>query len=214
MTLHPQAQAICDAIAAAPPMELSDATLAEQRASFGALMLFAGPVADGVATSDHEIAGVACRVHRPTGDDAARPVVVLYHGGGFTIGTAREFDPVGARVAAEADAVVVVPDYRLAPEHRFPAAAEDALCALRWASENADVLGVDANRIAVGGDSAGGNLAAVVAQQRPVPIRFQLLIYPATDMTQSFPSQKENAAGPVLTEQAMEWFIGHYMPNK
>ena len=79
---------------------------------------------------------------------------------------------------------------------------------------NADDLGVDSNRIAVGGDSAGGNLAAVVAQQRPVPIRFQLLIYPATDMTQSFPSQKENAAGPVLTEQAMEWFIGHYMPDK
>ena len=103
-------------------------------------------------------------------------------------------------------------DYRLAPEHPFPAAAEDALCSLRWAYENAGELGVNPNRIAVGGDSAGGNLAAIVAQQRPVPLVFQLLIYPATDMTQSFPSRNENAAGPVLTRQAMEWFVGHYMP--
>jgi acetyl esterase len=103
-------------------------------------------------------------------------------------------------------------DYRLAPEHRYPAAVEDAMCSLRWAYENADELGINPDRIAVGGDSAGGNLAAIVSQQRPVPIVFQMLIYPATDMTASFPSHVENAAGPVLTKQAMEWFTNHYMP--
>ena len=104
-------------------------------------------------------------------------------------------------------------DYRLAPEHPWPAAAEDALCSLRWAYDNADELGINPDRIAVGGDSAGGNLAAVVSQQRPVPLVFQMLIYPATDMTQSFASHQENAAGPVLTKGAMAWFIGHYMPK-
>jgi acetyl esterase len=104
-------------------------------------------------------------------------------------------------------------DYRLAPEHPWPAAAEDALCSLRWAYDNAEELGINPDRIAVGGDSAGGNLAAVVSQQRPVPLVFQMLIYPATDMTQSFASHQENAAGPVLTKGAMAWFIGHYMPK-
>jgi acetyl esterase len=103
-------------------------------------------------------------------------------------------------------------DYRLAPEHLFPAAVEDSMCALRWAYENAAELGINPDRIAVGGDSAGGNLAAIVAQQRPVPLVFQMLIYPATDMTQSFPSHVENEAGPVLTTGAMKWFINHYMP--
>jgi acetyl esterase len=83
---------------------------------------------------------------------------------------------------------------------------------LRWAYENASELGINPDRIAVGGDSAGGNLAAIVSQQRPVPLVFQMLIYPATDMTASFPSHVENAAGPVLTKQAMEWFTNHYMP--
>jgi acetyl esterase len=104
-------------------------------------------------------------------------------------------------------------DYRLAPEHKYPAAVEDALCSLRWAYDNADELGIDPNRIAVGGDSAGGNLAAIVSQQRPVPLVFQLLIYPATDMTQSRESQVENAAGPILTAPVMKWFIDHYMPE-
>ena len=99
---------------------------------------------------------------------------------------------------AAATAVLSV-DYRLAPEHRFPAALEDALAATRWAYTNAGSLGCSPDRLAVGGDSAGGNLAIVVGHLAPVPLRYQLLVYPATDLTRSFPSFVENAAGPQLT---------------
>lgn len=215
MTLHPQAQAICDALAAAPAMELSDATLAEQRAAFGALMLFAGPVAEGVVTVDHEIAGVPCRVHRPAGDGSARPIVVLFHGGGFTIGTATEFDPIGARVAAEADAIVVVPDYRLAPEHPFPAAVDDAWAVLRWCGEHAEALGGDPTRLAVMGDSAGGNLAAVsalLARDAGGPrLALQALVYPVTDARADTASIRENGEGYLLTAAHMAYFLDCYL---
>jgi len=218
VTLHPQAQAICDALAAAPAMELSDATLAEQRAAFGALMMFAGPVPEGVASTDREIAGVSCRVHVPadgsTGEHPPRPVVVLYHGGGFTIGTAREFDPVAARVAAEADAVVVAPDYRLAPENPFPAAVDDAWAVLAWCGEHAAELGGDSTRIAVMGDSAGGNLAAVtalLARDAGGPrLALQVLVYPVTDALADTASLRENGSGYLLTAEHMRYFLDCY----
>jgi acetyl esterase len=129
------------------------------------------------------------------------------------IGNVDSHDSICRSLANKMGHAVLSVDYRLAPEHPWPAAAEDALCSLRWAYDNAAELGINPDRIAVGGDSAGGNLAAIVSQQRPVPLVFQMLIYPATDMSQSFPSHTENAAGPVLTKGAMSWFIGHYMPQ-
>ncbi len=102
-------------------------------------------------------------------------------------------------------------DYRLAPEHPFPAALEDAVTATRWAHANAAALGCRADRLAIGGDSAGGNLAAVVAQLAPVPLVYQLLVYPVTDCTRAHPSYAENADGPFLTREGMGWFIDHYL---
>ena len=102
-------------------------------------------------------------------------------------------------------------DYRLAPEHPFPAALDDALTATRWAYANAATLGCAPDRLAVGGDSAGANLAIVVGHLGSVPLRFQLLVYPTTDLTCSFPSFVENADGPQLTAAGMNWFIGHYL---
>jgi acetyl esterase len=102
-------------------------------------------------------------------------------------------------------------DYRLAPEHPFPAPLEDAITATRWAHANAESLGCSADRLAVGGDSAGATLAIVVGHLAPVPLRFQLLVYPATDLTRSFPSFIENAGGPQLTASGMGWFVDHYL---
>lgn len=105
-------------------------------------------------------------------------------------------------------------DYRLAPEHKFPAALDDAQAATTWAFENADVLGVDHARLAIAGDSAGGNLAAVVAQRGVVPLKYQVLIYPAVDMSMTLPSIEANAVGPTLTKKMMQWFIDHYLRNE
>lgn len=209
--LHPQATAILEAMAALGGPVIHESTPDEFRAYYATRAV---PPSEKIHESrDISAGGVPARLYRPDAS-AVLPLLVYYHGGGWVIGGLDSHDNVCRSLANKAGVAVLSVDYRLAPEHPFPAAAEDALCALRWAHENAAEIGVDPDRIAVGGDSAGGNLAAVVAQQRPVPLRFQLLIYPAVDMTQSFASQKENAAGPVLTEQAMEWFIGHYMADR
>jgi acetyl esterase len=102
-------------------------------------------------------------------------------------------------------------DYRLAPEHKFPAAFDDCVAAVKWAFENAKSLGIDNSHMAVGGDSAGGNLAAAVALAEVVPLKFQMLIYPAVDMRMESPSINENANAPILTKAVMSWFVAHYM---
>ena len=102
-------------------------------------------------------------------------------------------------------------DYRLAPEHQFPVPLEDAVTATRWAHANAASLGCSPDRLAIGGDSAGANMAIVVGHLAPAPLRYQLLVYPATDLTCSFPSFVENADGPQLTAAGMRWFINHYL---
>jgi|688.fasta_scaffold324958_2 acetyl esterase len=210
VNLHPQAKAIIEMMAALGGPVIHESTPEEFRAYYDSRQ--APPTEDVHEIRDLSAGGVPSRLYRPS---AAKDLglLVYYHGGGWVIGGLDSHDAVCRSLANKSGHAVLSVDYRLAPEHRYPAAVEDSLCALRWASENASELGIDPERIAVGGDSAGGNLAAVVAQQRPVPVRFQLLIYPATDMTQSHASHRENAAGPVLTEQAMAWFIGHYVPD-
>ena len=168
-------------------------------------------------TIDGPAGPIPIRVYWPSGDGgAALPVVVFYHGGGWSVGDLDTYDGAARHHAVGAGAVVVSVDYRLAPEHPYPAAAEDAWSATQWVASHAGELGADADRIGVAGDSAGGNLAAVVAQlardAEGPPIRFQLLWYPATTWDTSLPSFSENANAPLLGDSALKgfsrWYVG------
>jgi acetyl esterase len=154
---------------------------------------------------------LAARVYRPEGEGPF-PTVAFLHGGGWVIGDLDTHDNMARNVCRGARAVVIAVDYRLAPEHPFPAAAEDAVAAARWVAQHLDELGGD-DRLAVAGDSAGGNLAAVVAQQLTAdgtPLVGQFLIYPAVDAEGEYPSRVENAKGYFLEKDTMDWFYGHY----
>lgn len=154
-------------------------------------------------------------------DRGAHPVTMFFHGGGFAVGDLDTHDAIAREHAVGGRTVVVSVDYRLAPEHPYPAAVEDAWAATRWVAENAGEFGADAARLAVAGDSAGGNLSAVVAllardAQRSgdgPAVAFQLLWYPATTWDTSLPSFTENAVAPVLDHQAIgeftRWYAGH-----
>jgi acetyl esterase len=143
------------------------------------------------------------------------PVLVFFHGGGWVIGDLDSHDVVCRKLALEGELVVVSVDYRLAPEHKFPAAVDDAMAATKWIAENAKQLGVDAARLMVGGDSAGGNLAAVVAiaarDGNGPAIAGQVLIYPATDFTMAHPSHSEPETSILLTHSVIKWFRDHYL---
>jgi len=151
--------------------------------------------------------------HDAIGGDA--PLLLWLHGGGWVIGDLDTADATARALANRSGAVVVSVDYRLAPEHRAPAALDDALTVLAWSVENGELLGIDAGRVAVGGDSAGGNLAASlclrVRDEFGPDIDFQLLVYPVVDCTLSQPSMEENAEGYFLTKDAMAWFVDHYL---
>jgi acetyl esterase len=148
---------------------------------------------------------------------APPPVLVYFHGGGWVIGDLDTHDTLCRQLALQSGCAVVAVDYRLAPEHRFPAAFDDGLAATRWVQARASDLGVDRARLAVGGDSAGGNLAAAVAialrDVGDVPVRFQLLIYPATDQRRGWPSHTTNGQGYLLTTETMDYFHDHYLPD-
>lgn len=159
-------------------------------------------------TEDREIAGVPVRIYRPDGD-GPKPVVLFFHGGGWVVGDLDSYDGTAREHAVGTGAVVVSVDYRLAPEHPYPAAVDDVWAVTRWVAEHADELGVDGTRIAVAGDSAGGNLAAVVAllaRDAGLDLRMQLLWYPATTWDTSLPSFTENADAPILGRNAVGGF--------
>ncbi|MBX3635171.1 MAG: alpha/beta hydrolase [Rubrivivax sp.] len=165
--------------------------------------------------------GVPLRLYRPPSAAAAapglQPVLVYFHGGGWVIGDLDTHDVLCRQLARAAGAAVIAVDYRLAPEHRFPAAVDDCVAATRWVQREAAALGLDATRMAVGGDSAGGNLAAVVCLTlrdagEPLPA-FQLLIYPGTDMRAVAPSHTTNAQGYLLTADSIAYYRGFYTPD-
>lgn len=163
---------------------------------------------------------VPVRAYRPrsAAPETVLPALVYFHGGGWVIGDLDTHDVVCRTLANGARCAVFSVEYRKAPEAPFPAAVEDALAATSWVAENASALGVDAARIAVGGDSAGGNLAAVVAlaarDAGGPALAFQLLIYPAVDQRLGHPSIEKNGEGYLLTKQNMLYFRGHYLPNE
>jgi acetyl esterase len=179
------------------------------------------PRRDLDAVTDRVIPGpgheLPVRVYTPDGD-GPHPVVVYFHGGGFVLGTLDSRDPICRPLASDADAVVVSVAYRLAPEHPFPAAVEDAYAATEYVADNPGEFDADPDRLAVAGDSAGGNLAAAVslaARDRAGPdIAHQALAYPVTDHRDvAYDSKTENAEGYFLEEAGMEWFDGHYVDS-
>ncbi|BBZ44668.1 lipase [Mycobacterium parmense] len=177
------------------------------------------PVHPELRVEDRDIPGPAgpinIRIYWPSTDPGARrPVVLFFHGGGFVVGDLDTHDGTARQHAVGADAVVVSVDYRLAPEHPYPAAVEDAWAATQWAAAHADGLGVDPARMAVAGDSAGGTIAAATAQRARdsagPPISFQLLWYPSTMWDATLPSFTENAAAPILDVRTVSAFSRWY----
>jgi acetyl esterase len=217
--LDPEIRALLDRQAASgrPPLERQSVEEARAFHVQDAAALNGEPVAVA-AVADRRIPGPAgelpVRVYTPEGE-APLPIVVFFHGGGWVVGTLDTYDAVCRALAAATPAVVVSVDYRLAPEHRWPAAAEDAYAATLWASRNAAELGGVQHRLAVAGDSAGGNLAAVVAlgaRDRGGPtIAFQLLVYPVLDAAADTASWREYADGFYLTAAGMRWYWDHYL---
>jgi acetyl esterase/lipase len=165
---------------------------------------------------------IPARIYTPPSREAARagrlPVLVYYHGGGWTIGSLATYDSLCRGLARDSGALLVSVDYRLAPEHAFPAAVEDAHLALWWVARNADDLGADLGRLAVGGDSAGGNLATVVAlrgRKEGLPVAFQVLLYPGTDLTRTDrPSHVQYGQDHLLTLKSIETFRRFYLPDQ
>ena len=216
MPLHPEYEAMLRQLAEQPGPDLVDLPVAAGRELYRAMQPEAPDIAVG-AVEDVDAGGVSARVYRPPGAGPF-PVAMMFHGGGWVIGDLATADCQSREVCRGASAVVISVDYRLAPEHPFPAAAEDCFAATAWAARNAGRFGGDGERLAVAGDSAGGNLAAVVAlmardRQGP-PIAFQLLVYPVVDGAHfETASYRDNADGYLLTATAMQWFWNHYAPD-
>ena len=217
MPLHPQTRALLDQFAAAGGFDATQLPVPAVRELYAQMSL--GRAVPAVASvADRGVAGPAgeipVRVYAPVAGRSL-PGIVYFHGGGFVIGSLDSHDGTCRALANASGCAVVSVDYRLAPEHRFPAAAEDCYAALRFVAERGAELGVDPRRLAVAGDSAGGNLAAVTAllarQRRGPDLRFQLLVYPVADHRFDTASYRENADGYFLTAAMMRWFWGHYL---
>ncbi|GIZ50479.1 alpha/beta hydrolase [Noviherbaspirillum aridicola] len=222
--LHPQARALLDFIEQRGVPATHTLSPEEARSFYRERRFFTQPDPPAVAETqalqaDGPAGPVPLRLYRPLAAPAARrlPALVYYHGGGWVIGDLDTHDTLCRELANASGCAVVAVDYRLAPEHRFPAALDDCLAATRWVHANAGALRIDPERLAVGGDSAGGNLAAVVSiaarDAGDLPIRFQLLIYPATDGRRIAPSHTSNGDGYLLTRDTVRYFHDHYIDD-
>lgn len=217
MPLDPQVEAVLAPLREAPVVDFWSLEPSVVRANFGSFGAEAAP--PPVAKIENRgIPGPAgelpVRIYTPDGAGPF-PLLMFFHGGGFVVCDLDSHDALARSLCGGAGAVVVSVDYRLAPEAKFPAAPEDCHAATRWAVDNAASIGADGARVAVAGDSAGGNLAAVVAQlakQRGGPaLAHQLLLYPVTAHDFTTPSYEENAEGYFLTRDMMQWFWHHYL---
>ena len=218
MPVDPSIQVLLDSLAGTDTPDLSEQSVEEARAMMAMLTLVDGepePVDDVTTRTIPGPAGdIPVRIYRNR-SERAQPVLVWYHGGGWVIGDLESGDPTARKLANRSGALVVSVAYRLAPEHPFPAGVDDCWAALEWVAANAAEIGGDPARLAVGGDSAGGNLAAVVAVTAAATgapaLRHQLLVYPAVDLTLSHPSIDDNGEDYLLTKKAMIWFVDHYL---
>ncbi len=220
MPVDPQVQTLLDLMRATDGAPLGPETLAATRDAFGVLVAMTagtGPesVSVDVCTIEGPHGDLALRIYSPDGEPgAARGAVLFIHGGGWTIGSAAAYDPIAKTIAAGADVVVVSVDYRLAPEHPFPVAYDECWTALQWLADDVADLGIDPRRLAVMGDSAGGNLSAVLAQRALASggphLAAQILVYPAVDADLDRPSYVENGAGYFLERSAMTFFWDSY----
>lgn len=216
-------QMLLDQMAALDAPPIYELPVADARASMDAMVAMMGPGEEVASVEDRTIdAGgqeLPVRIYRPASvGEGPAPTLVFYHGGGFVLGSLTSHDRDCRALANRGECQVIAVDYRLAPEHPFPAAADDAEAALRWVVDHADEVGVDTGAIAVGGDSAGGNLSAVVAlyaRDHGIPLRLQLLIYPAVDGEVAegvYPSRAANAEGYMLDQASIDWFTQQYYP--
>jgi acetyl esterase len=220
MPLAPEYQAMLAELAQAEAPAMRDMTPAQAREAYR-MMRPVNPDLTGCSISDASCPGPAgneipLRIYRPDGKGPFG-ILVYFHGGGWVIGDLDCADAACRDLAATADCIIVSVDYRLAPEHPYPAAPDDCMAATAWVADQASALGGN-GRLAVGGESAGGNLAAVVSQQardRGGPaIDFQLLLYPVVDADLSRGSYQENGEGYLLDTETMRWFWGHYCPDE
>jgi len=216
--LDPQARALIDLMVERGVPAVHTLTPADARRYYLERRFFTQPEPPAVAevrdlrTGD----GVPLRLYRPSAD-GVHPVLVYFHGGGWTIGDLDTHDVLCRQLCVAAGVAVAAVDYRLGPEHRFPAAVDDCVAATRWLQREGPALGLDSARLALGGDSAGGNLAAVVAlalrDAGDAAPAFQLLVYPATDMRAAAPSHTHNGQGYLLTADSVAYYRGQYIAD-
>jgi len=218
-TLDPQAVDVLKAAERSGGKSLDEQPLNEVRENFLAKS-WLGKISDDIANSELEIDGtggkIPCHVHTPKGEGSF-PVLLFFHGGGFVVGELEEFDPFCSRVAAAAGCVVINVGYRLAPENKYPAALEDAKAVLEWVVENGSNINVDSKRIALCGDSAGGNLSAVlsiITREKGIKISAQILICPWLNLN-TFDRSSYNyfGKGLWLSEESIHWFKKHFLQN-
>jgi acetyl esterase len=217
MPLDPDVAEMLATLAALEAPALSEGTVSEARVNYDAAPKPAGDVL--VRVEDHVLPGptgpIRVRLYADT-LDAGLPIVAFFHGGGWVLSSVDGHDAIARRIAARSGALVVSVDYRLAPEHPFPAPHDDCWAATAWLAEHGEEWGGDASRVAVCGDSAGANLAAGVAiraRDEGLPLALQALIYPCIDDRQGdYPSMTENAHGYFLTAADMVWFWNHFVP--
>jgi len=222
--LDPQAQALMQLMIDKGVPPVNSMTPVEARSSYRSRRTFTQPDAPEVFKVEDKVVSyegvnVPVRVYHPHAaqSQAALPGLVYLHGGGWTVGDLDTHDVLCRSLCLQADIVVVSVDYRMGPEHKFPAAYDDTVAAFNWTVAHAASLGIDASRIAIGGDSAGGNLSAAAClglRGQAVQPAFQLLIYPATIMWQDTASYHANGKGYMLTQESIAYYTENYLRNR